>query len=130
MKIDQHTALYGVIGNPVRHSLSPALHNAAFSATGFNAVYLAFETGDIEEGSQSIVKLAYPQVDGGSASVAVASRFRLDNSIVYTTDINADDENRVSLRSIGKYHRLLIKPTGQWQTIMAVDIEIQPVSSR
>ena len=49
MIIDQHTALYGVIGNPVRHSLSPALHNAAFSATGLNAVYLAFETGDIEE---------------------------------------------------------------------------------
>ena len=49
MKIDQHTALYGVIGNPVRHSLSPALHNTAFSATGLNAVYLAFETGDIEE---------------------------------------------------------------------------------
>lgn len=48
MMIDQHTALYGVIGNPVRHSLSPALHNAAFSATGLNAVYLAFETGDIE----------------------------------------------------------------------------------
>ena len=49
MIIDQHTGLYGVIGNPVRHSLSPALHNAAFSATGLNAVYLAFETGDIEE---------------------------------------------------------------------------------
>ena len=49
MIIDQHTALYGVIGNPVRHSLSPALHNAAFSATGFNAVYLAFEIEDIEE---------------------------------------------------------------------------------
>jgi shikimate dehydrogenase len=48
MMIDQHTALYGVIGNPVRHSLSPALHNAAFSATGLNAVYLAFETGNIE----------------------------------------------------------------------------------
>ena len=49
MKIDQHTALYGVIGNPVRHSLSPALHNAAFSASGFNAVYLAFEIEDVEE---------------------------------------------------------------------------------
>ena len=48
MIIDQHTALYGVIGNPVRHSLSPALHNAAFSATSLNSVYLAFETGDIE----------------------------------------------------------------------------------
>ncbi|MCJ7685556.1 MAG: shikimate dehydrogenase, partial [Desulfobacteraceae bacterium] len=49
MKIDQHTDLYVVIGNPVRHSLSPALHNAAFSTTGFNAVYLAFEIEDIEE---------------------------------------------------------------------------------
>jgi len=49
MIINQHTALYGVIGNPVRHSLSPILHNAAFSATSLNAVYLAFETGDIEE---------------------------------------------------------------------------------
>ena len=47
MKIDQHTLLYGVIGNPVRHSLSPALHNAAFSATSLNAVYLAFEAEDI-----------------------------------------------------------------------------------
>jgi shikimate dehydrogenase len=48
MKLDQHTALYGVIGNPVRHSLSPTLHNAAFSARGINAVYLAFEPLDIE----------------------------------------------------------------------------------
>ncbi|MBW1782026.1 MAG: shikimate dehydrogenase [Deltaproteobacteria bacterium] len=49
MKPDQHTALYGVIGNPVRHSLSPTMHNAAFSATGRNAVYLAFEVEDIKE---------------------------------------------------------------------------------
>lgn len=48
IKVDQHTELYGVIGNPVRHSLSPTLHNAAFSATGLNAVYLAFEPADIE----------------------------------------------------------------------------------
>jgi shikimate dehydrogenase len=48
IRVDQHTALYGVIGNPVRHSLSPALHNAAFAAMGLNAVYLAFEPADIE----------------------------------------------------------------------------------
>jgi len=47
IKADQHTELYGVIGNPVRHSLSPTIHNAAFSATGLNAVYLAFEPEDI-----------------------------------------------------------------------------------
>jgi shikimate dehydrogenase len=46
--INQHTQLYGVIGNPVRHSLSPSLHNAAFRAKGVNAVYLAFEVTDLE----------------------------------------------------------------------------------
>jgi shikimate dehydrogenase len=36
------TRLVGVIGDPVRHSLSPALHNAAFSALGLDWAYLAF----------------------------------------------------------------------------------------
>lgn len=54
MIIDQHSALYGVIGRPVRHSLSPALHNAAFTSTNLNAVYLAFEIEDIEEGIRGI----------------------------------------------------------------------------
>lgn len=48
MKIDQQTALYGVVGHPVGHSLSPAMQNAAFEAGGLNAVYLAFDTKDIE----------------------------------------------------------------------------------
>jgi shikimate dehydrogenase len=47
-KIDQYTELYGVIGNPVRHSLGPVMHNAAFYNQGINAVYLAFESNDIE----------------------------------------------------------------------------------
>lgn len=42
--IDAHTQLTGVLGYPVRHSLSPAMHNAAFHALGLNWVYLAFET--------------------------------------------------------------------------------------
>ncbi len=48
MKIDQHTSLYGVLGHPVRHSLSPAIHNVAFAAKDINAVYLAFEAMDVE----------------------------------------------------------------------------------
>lgn len=87
-------------------------------------------TGDFEEGKQSIVKLAYPQIDGGSADVAVASRARLDGSVSFSQDVPADAENRVSLRSVGRYHRLRIRPTGNWKTIMAVDIEAQPVGGR
>jgi len=37
------TRVAAVIGSPVRHSLSPALHNAAFAQLGLNWVYLAFE---------------------------------------------------------------------------------------
>jgi shikimate dehydrogenase len=48
MRIDPNTRLYGVVGNPLTHTLSPALHNAAFAALGVNALYLAFETRDIE----------------------------------------------------------------------------------
>lgn len=55
--IDAQTALYGVIGNPVKHSLSPILHNAAFKRMGFNAVYLAFEVRNLEEAIYGIRSL-------------------------------------------------------------------------
>ena len=35
--INQYTDLYGVLGNPVRHSLSPLMHNTAFFEKGINA---------------------------------------------------------------------------------------------
>jgi 3-dehydroquinate dehydratase/shikimate dehydrogenase len=34
------TAVYGVVAHPVRHSMSPAIHNAAFAAVGHDGVYL------------------------------------------------------------------------------------------
>ncbi|CAB4874318.1 unannotated protein [freshwater metagenome] len=37
------TRVAGVIGSPVRHSLSPVMHNAAFAAGGLDWVYAAFE---------------------------------------------------------------------------------------
>ncbi len=46
--IDGHTKVYGIIGRPVEHSLSPAMHNAAFRALGINAVYTAFPVADLK----------------------------------------------------------------------------------
>jgi shikimate dehydrogenase len=46
--INGKTKLYGIIGNPVGHSLSPAMHNAAFAALGENRVYLPFPVQDVQ----------------------------------------------------------------------------------
>jgi len=41
MEIDAKAKVFAVIGDPVEHSLSPAMHNAAFSHLGINAIYVA-----------------------------------------------------------------------------------------
>jgi 3-dehydroquinate dehydratase/shikimate dehydrogenase len=41
-RLTRRTRIYGVIGDPVAHSLSPQLHNAGFQARRINAVYLPF----------------------------------------------------------------------------------------
>lgn len=47
MNIDTKTQIYGIIGDPVAHSKSPAMQNTFFKDFGINAVYLAFHvTGD------------------------------------------------------------------------------------
>ena len=43
------TELYGLLGAPVGHSLSPAMHNAGFDAVGRDAVYLPLEAADVED---------------------------------------------------------------------------------
>lgn len=48
LDINPRTQLCGLLGNPVEHSLSPAIHNAAFQKLGLNYVYLAFRVEDLE----------------------------------------------------------------------------------
>jgi shikimate dehydrogenase len=50
MNISGKTALYGVIGDPIEHTLSPAMQNAAFQARGLDSVFLAFKiaAADVE----------------------------------------------------------------------------------
>ena len=43
------TAVFGVVGSPLDHSLSPAVHGAAFRALNLDAVYLPFPAEDFEE---------------------------------------------------------------------------------
>jgi 3-dehydroquinate dehydratase/shikimate dehydrogenase len=48
-KLDRRTRVYGVIGDPVAHSLSPLMHNVGFQARRMNAVYLPFLVRDLKD---------------------------------------------------------------------------------
>jgi shikimate dehydrogenase len=48
-RIEADAALYAVVGNPVGHSLSPAMHNAGFEALGLNAVYVPLQAADADD---------------------------------------------------------------------------------
>jgi len=47
--IDEATAIYGLVGAPIAHSVSPAMHNAAFAAARMNAVYLPFPAASAKD---------------------------------------------------------------------------------
>jgi 3-dehydroquinate dehydratase/shikimate dehydrogenase len=47
--VNSATDVYGLVGLPVAHSVSPAMHNAAFAAAGIDAVYLPLPAADPDD---------------------------------------------------------------------------------
>ena len=64
--IDGHTKIYGILGHPVTHSLSPAMHNAAFRELNLNAVYVAFPVTDL---AQAVAGLRGLDIQGVSVTI-------------------------------------------------------------
>jgi 3-dehydroquinate dehydratase / shikimate dehydrogenase len=56
-RLDRDTKVFGVIGNPVSHSLSPHIHNAALAAQELNAVFIPLEVHDAVE---FVRRMAHP----------------------------------------------------------------------
>jgi 3-dehydroquinate dehydratase/shikimate dehydrogenase len=46
-KTNAETKIYGLIGNPVAHSISPTIHNTAFAERGLNWVYIPFKVENV-----------------------------------------------------------------------------------
>jgi len=63
---------YGVIGHPIAHSMSPAMHNAALEAAGLPGVYVAF---DVESDPASFVREAFAL---GAAGLSVTIPHKVD----------------------------------------------------
>ena len=48
-RVGASTPVYAVVGRPIGHSVSPAMHNAAFAATGLDGVYIPCEASDFDD---------------------------------------------------------------------------------
>lgn len=68
MRIGPTTRVAAVVGDPVRHSLSPTLHNAAFDAVGLDWVFLAFEV-PAGEGKAAVEGMRALGLDGLSVTM-------------------------------------------------------------
>jgi len=93
--INSNTSLYCVIGDPVSHSLSPAMHNKAFIHTGFNGAYLAFNVKDI---SSAVAGLRAFGVKG--ASITIPHKIKVMEYL---------DEIDVNAQKIGAVNTILNK---------------------
>jgi shikimate dehydrogenase len=56
-RIDGRTEIYGIIGLPVAHSLSPAMHNRAFEVLALNKIYVPFAVTDLAAALQGLKSL-------------------------------------------------------------------------
>ena len=89
------------------------------------------ETGDIEvPGTTSAITMAKPIIDNGSGNVALLSRRLLSEPATFGAQSVANAENRVSIRGVGRYHRLQLTPTGSWDTAVGIDVEMNGLGSR
>ncbi len=68
MKLTGKTTVYGIIGHPVKHSLSPLMQTAAFEALGIDAVYVPFDV-DPENLGEAVNGLRALNVKGFNVTV-------------------------------------------------------------
>lgn len=88
-------------------------------------------SADLETGANmSMVTLVKPIVDNGSASIAVDSRMNLSEAVSFGDATAADSENRVGIRSLGRYHRVRVIPSGNWTTAIGFEVDIQQAGGR
>jgi 3-dehydroquinate dehydratase / shikimate dehydrogenase len=80
--VNAHTDVYGLVGLPVAHSVSPAMHNAAFTACGIDAVYLPLPAADADD------FVAFARAFGmKGASVTIPYKVALFDRVQETDDL-------------------------------------------
>ncbi len=103
--INPATKVYGVVAKPVAHSMSPAIHNAAFDAIDFDGVYLPLLVEGSYESFKAFMEtfVAFEPLHLSGLSVTIPHK---ENALRYLTEKGAEVEELA--RSIGAVNTICI----------------------
>lgn len=89
--INPETKVYGVVASPVMHSMSPAIHNAAFDAVGHDGVYLPLLVNEGYESFKAFMEtfLAFAPLHLSGLSVTLPHK---ENALRYLNEVGAQVE--------------------------------------
>jgi 3-dehydroquinate dehydratase/shikimate dehydrogenase len=114
-RIGANTALYGVVGRPVMHSLSPVMHNAAFEAAGVDAVYVPLAAADFDDFLNFAAEM-------GIVGASVTAPFKMD-ALAHASTPDAASQR------VGSVNTLRRSPNGWEATNTDVDGFLAPLQA-
>jgi len=111
-EINATTSVYGVVASPVKHSMSPAIHNAAFDKIGFDGVYLPLLVEPSYESFKAFMEmfLGFKPLHLSGLSITLPHK---ENALRYLTEKHADVEELA--KRIGAVNTIAISPEGELQ---------------
>jgi 3-dehydroquinate dehydratase/shikimate dehydrogenase len=101
-QIDRETQIFGIIGNPVSHSLSPRIHNAALAAASLNAVFIPFEVHEVKQFIRQMVHPKSRELDWDLRGLSVTAPHK-------STVMNTLDWIDPAARDIGAVNTIVVR---------------------
>ena len=107
--LNEKTKVFGVVACPVKHSMSPAIHNAAFDATGFDGVYLPMLVQPEYEAFKAFMEsfIAFEALDLAGLSITIPHK---ENALRYLKEKGAQVEPLAE--RIGAVNTIIINRSG------------------
>jgi 3-dehydroquinate dehydratase/shikimate dehydrogenase len=104
------TKVFGVVAHPVRHSMSPAIHNAAFSEVGFDGVYLPMLVEADYESFKSFIE-GFRNFEGMNLSGLSVTIPHKENALRYLKETGSEIEELG--QRIGAINTISFGPSGK-----------------
>jgi 3-dehydroquinate dehydratase/shikimate dehydrogenase len=113
--INANTKVYGVVASPVAHSMSPAVHNAAFDETGHDGVYLPLLVNPGYESFKAFMEsfVDFPGLDLSGLSVTLPHK---ENALRYLKEKGAEVEPLAE--RIGAVNTVLIEASAGGEPVL------------